>query len=60
MIVAVSAAVVIVADDENKEEEEEDEERLLPCLLISLVPAGMLLLGDGEDSDFLNDESNRL
>ena len=42
------------------EEEEEDEERLVPCLLISLVTAGLLLLGDGEDSDCLKDESNRL
>jgi hypothetical protein len=33
---------------------------LLSCLLISLVPAVMLLLGDGEDSDCLNDESNRV
>jgi hypothetical protein len=60
MVVFVSAAAVIVADDEDKEEEEEDEYRLLQCLIISLVPAGKLLLGDREDSDFLNDESNRL
>lgn len=60
MIVGLSAAVVIFDVGDNEEEDGEDEERLLSCLLISLVPAVMLLLGDGEDSDCLNDESNRV
>jgi hypothetical protein len=60
MIVGLSAAVVIFFVGDNKEEDGEDEERLLSRLLISLVPAVMLLLGDGEDSDCLNDESNRV